>query len=100
MAVAVVQDFEGATLEQYDQVVEKMQLEPGGAGAPGGLFHWVTDTPTGIRITDVWHNQATFEQFAAEHILPTVAEVGVPNPPTVTFHQVHNYFTEGDGPSA
>ena len=32
MAVAVVMDFNGATLEQYDQVIEKMHLTPGCAG--------------------------------------------------------------------
>ena len=35
MAVAVQQDFSGATLDQYDQVVEKMGLTPRGPGAPG-----------------------------------------------------------------
>jgi len=32
MPVAVVMDFEGATLDQYDQVLEKMGLTPGGPG--------------------------------------------------------------------
>ncbi len=47
MAVAIVMEFDGATLEQYDRVVEKMGFVPGGAGAPGGLSHWVTRPMTG-----------------------------------------------------
>ena len=37
MAVAVQIDFPGATLDQYDQVIEKMGLKPRGPGAAGGI---------------------------------------------------------------
>ena len=95
MAVAVVLVFEGATLAQYDQVVEKMGFSPGGAGAPGGLFHWVTKTDDGIRVTDVWEDRETFERFAQEQIGPYTEEVGVPNPPEISIFEVHNYLTAG-----
>jgi hypothetical protein len=95
MAVAVQLDFPGATLEQYDQVVQKMGFRPRGAGAPGGLFHWVTKTDTGIQVTDVWESREQFEQFSKEKIRPLTAEVGLTSPPQVTFFQVHNYLTEG-----
>jgi hypothetical protein len=64
MAVAVVMDFEGATLDQYDQVVAKMGLSAGGAGPPGALFHWVTETDGGVRVTDVWETREQFDRFA------------------------------------
>ena len=95
MAVGVVMTFAGATLDQYDQVIEKMGFSPGGAGAPGGLFHWVTQTDDGIQVTDVWQNREQFEQFAEEQIGPHTAEVGIPSPPEVSFHEVHNYLTAG-----
>ena len=95
MAVGVVLEFEGATLEQYDQVIEKMGFSPGGAGAPGGLFHWVTATEAGIRVTDVWEDQETFERFADEQIGPITAEVGIPSPPSMSLYEVHNYLTAG-----
>jgi hypothetical protein len=94
MAVAVVLDFPGATLEQYDQVVAKMGLTPGGAGAPGGLSHWVTATDDGIRVTDVWETRERFDQFAAEEMGPGAAEFGL-GQPQMTFFDVHNYFTPG-----
>ncbi len=35
MAVAVVMDFTGGTVEQYDETIDKMGFEPGGRGAAG-----------------------------------------------------------------
>jgi len=95
MAVAVVLEFEGGTLEQYDQIIQKMGFSRGGAGAPGGLFHWVTKTDNGIRVTDVWEDQETFERFAQEEIGPKSAEVGITQEPKVSFFEVHNYLTAG-----
>ncbi|MDQ6806917.1 MAG: hypothetical protein M3065_18605 [Actinomycetota bacterium] len=95
MAVAVVLSFEGGTLEQYDEVIKKMGFTPEGAGGPGGLFHWVTATDTGIRVTDVWQTREDFERFAAEQIGPITQEVGIPAPPMTSFFEVHNYLTAG-----
>jgi hypothetical protein len=95
MAVAVVLDFPGGTLEQYDEVIAKMGLTPEGPGAPGGLGHWVTKTDDGIRVTDVWRTREEFDKFAAEQIGPITAEVGIPGPPQITFYDVHNYLTAG-----
>jgi hypothetical protein len=92
MAIAVVLEFAGATLDQYDQVIEKMGLTPGGPGPAGGLFHWVTATDDGIRVTDVWESREVFDQFAENQIGPVTAEVGVPGPPTMTFYDVHSYI--------
>jgi hypothetical protein len=95
MAVAAVLDFEGATLEQYDEVIARMNFSPGGPGAPGGMFHWCTATETGIRVTDVWESREQFDAFATDHIGPITASVGVPAPPTITMFNVHNYLTAG-----
>jgi hypothetical protein len=95
MAIAVEMDFPGATLEQYDQVLAKMGLTPGGAGAPGAISHWVTKTNDGIRVTDVWVSKEMYAKFAQEKIGPFAAEVGFPGEPEVRFHDVHNYFTPG-----
>ena len=92
MPVAVVLEFEDATLDQYDQVVEKMGFTPGGKGAPGGMFHWVTATDTGFRVTDVWESRETFERFSEEQIGPYSQEVGL-SEPTIEFIEVHNYLS-------
>ena len=95
MAVGVVLEFKGATVDQYDQVIEKMGFERGGPGAPGGMFHWITKTDDGIRVTDVWQTREQFESFAQEQIVPYAQEAGFPGPPEVTFYDVHNYLTDG-----
>ena len=95
MAVGVVIDFSGGTTAQYDQVIEKMGFAHGGAGAPGSLFHWITETPDGLRVTDVWQNREAFEKFAQEQIGPFTQEVGIPGPPDISVYEVHNYLTAG-----
>jgi hypothetical protein len=94
MAVAVQVEFDGATLEQYDQIIEKMGYQAGGKGAPGCISHWVTKTDKGIKVTDVWEKQQQFESFAQEQIGPNAQSVGV-GAPKVTFIDVHNYLTQG-----
>jgi hypothetical protein len=95
MAVGVVMEFEGATLDQYDQVIAKMGFSPGGAGPAGALFHWVAETADGIRVTDVWESREQFDRFAQEQIGPYAAEVGIPGPPEISYLDVHNHLTAG-----
>ncbi|HET7398255.1 MAG TPA: hypothetical protein VFJ94_07010 [Intrasporangium sp.] len=97
MTIAVVMDFEGASVEQYDEVIKKMNFTPGGPGAPGGLFHWVTAVDGGLHIVDVWETREQYEAFAQEQIGPLSAEAGIPGPPKLTFHDVYNYLTAGPG---
>ena len=94
MTIAVVQDFAGATLAQYDDVIEKMGITPGEQHPdPGCLFHWVTESETGIRVVDVWQDREQFDAWIAENVGPNALEAGFPNPPQNTFHEVHAYFT-------
>ena len=95
MAIGVELEFNGATLDQYDAVVQKMGFTPGGPGGPGGISHCCTKTDTGFRVIDVWESQEAFEHFAQEKIGPITADVGFPGPPKVTFFDVHNYLTAG-----
>lgn len=95
MAIAVQLDFEGATLAQYDEVCQKMGLTPAGPGPAGAISHFVTATASGMRVVDVWKTREEFEKFAAEQIGPYSQDVGIPNPPSIQFFDVHNYFTPG-----
>ena len=95
MAVAVEIDIVGGTLEQYDQVINKMGLRPGGpGGGPGCLFQWVTKTDNGYRVVGVWETKAQCERFAQEKLEPITAETGFPGPSQITFYEVHNYLTK------
>jgi hypothetical protein len=95
MPVALTTEFAGATLEQYDQAIKSMGFTPGGPAGPGCLFHWVTATDDGIRVTDVWESREHYDKFEQETIIPKVQEVGFPNAPQTTFYDVHNHLTAG-----
>ena len=79
MAVAVEMNFRGATIEQYDEILGKMGLTPGGATPPGAISHWVAKTDDGMRVVDVWETREAYDQFAAEKIGPYSAEAGSPS---------------------
>jgi hypothetical protein len=95
MAVAIDMDFKGATVEQYDKVLELMGLTHGGPAAPHALFHWVTKTDDGIRVVDVWDSKEAFDTYAAEAIGPYTQQAGFPGPPELAYHDVYNYLTAG-----
>ena len=91
MPVAIEMEFEGATLDQYRQVMELMGLEDGGQAPPGALFHWASATDGGLRVVDVWESREAFEKFAQEQIGPYTAQAGIEGEPSMTFHDVDGY---------
>jgi hypothetical protein len=95
MAVGIELQFRGATLAQYDQVIQRMGFKPGGPGARGSLFHCAAKTEDGFRVIDVWESREQFERFSRDKIAPYTADAGMPEPPQITFFDVHNYLTKG-----
>jgi len=95
VVVAVQLDFRGVTIEQYDQMNERIGLLPGGPASPQELFHWVTKTDDGFRVVDVWESREAFEKFGREKLGPIYAEVGVAPPAEIQFFEVHNYLAGG-----
>ena len=98
MAVAFEMRFEGATLEQYDRVMELMGREgsPMDVAPEGAIFHWVAKTEDGIIVVDVWESDEQFNAFAAEQIGPFTQQAGIPAPPVVTRYAVHNTLGAGN----
>ncbi|MCI0686902.1 MAG: hypothetical protein L0Y54_06660 [Sporichthyaceae bacterium] len=86
MARAYILEFPGATAEQYDQVVEKMDL--GGHAPAGAVFHWSAITDDGLLVVDVWESAAEFEKFRAAKIVPITTEFGL-GTPKVREYDVH-----------
>ena len=86
MPVAFILDFPRGTLEQYDAVVEEMQL--GGRLPPGALFHVAGTGPSGdLRVIDVWETDDAFQAFADAQIRPLSAGQGL-DPPQMTRFEV------------
>ena len=78
MAIARVFDGKGWTPEQYDTLIERMNL--GGRSAPGVLYHWAAPTPQGIRAVDVYESREVADRLAQEKIGPLAMELGLPMP--------------------
>ena len=94
MATGVLLDFVGATLEHYDEVVERLGFLPGGPAAPAVPFQPVAASDDGIRVIDVWESREAFERFTREKVVPAFGELGVAPPPIQSI-EVHNYFSGG-----
>jgi len=94
MAVAVEMTFRGATLDQYDEVIQKMGLEQGGPTPPGAISHFAAKTDEGLRVIDVWESREAFDRFAQEEIGPRTREAGITEEPEMRFYEVHNYLTK------
>ena len=78
MAVAVQLDFQGGTLDQYDEINEILGSLPGGPLREHELFHWAAKTEGGFRVVDVWTSEEAFEKFEAETLRPAFQDVGIP----------------------
>jgi hypothetical protein len=87
MPHAFILRFPGGTLDQYDRVIEKMDL--GGQSPPGAHHHWAAQTDDGLLVVDVWETPEVFQAFADEKIGPLSAEEGL-SEPSVEHHEVHN----------
>jgi len=87
MALAFLLEFPGVTQEQYDQVIEKLQL--GGKTYQGGIFHVAGPMEGGWRVVDVWESQEAFDRFFQAKLGQALQEVGVA-PPQPKVWPVHN----------
>ena len=89
MAIVVLQDFSGVTLEQYDQLTAQLNL--GGHSPQGNLIHTAGLVEGQLRVVDVWESESAFNAFLA--ILgPLTQRAGVAAP-QVTIWPTHNMLT-------
>jgi hypothetical protein len=96
MAVAVTLTFLGQeALENYKKSLPLLGAASGGPHPdPSCLFHWATETGSGLTVTDVWESQEAFEAFAANKIEPVMKEVGIAQP-DIKFVPVASFLTAG-----
>jgi hypothetical protein len=78
MPVMYILDFKDGTADQYDAVIERMQL--GGRLPAGAIFHSAGPTDSGWRVVDVWETSDIFQRFAQEKIAPLSVEAGLGAP--------------------
>jgi hypothetical protein len=98
MAVALELSYNGpgATSANYNQLLQRLGVSPGGRHPdPDCLFHWIAETPSGFRVTDVWTSRAQFDEFVQNTIGPIAQQLGIPDPSRVNETQIANFLTAG-----
>jgi hypothetical protein len=95
MAILMILDIPGGTVEQYDKVNEAMGVDAD--NTPEGLISHVTGpTDDGLLIVDVWESEEALNRFVGERVMPAMQQVGVPEAmPRVM--PVHNRIDTGAG---
>jgi hypothetical protein len=86
MAVGMLQNLQGVTKDQYDQVNMKMfgQSPPPTDQLPDGLIvHSAGPSEGGWYIYDIWKSREAFQRFMDEQLSPAVREAfgDMPPPP-------------------
>jgi hypothetical protein len=88
MAIVMHNEQASSTLEQYDEVIRR--LEAAGHGAPPGRLHHCAfaHDDGSLGVVDIWESREAFEEFG-KTLMPIFGEIGM-DPGTLVFHQLHN----------
>jgi hypothetical protein len=97
MAVMMILDWQGVTVEQYEQVNEAMGVLTD-EDAPAGLIeHTAAVSGDGsLVIVDLWESQEALDRFFEERLGPAIEQVGI-EPAEPRLLPVHNTL-EGSAP--
>jgi hypothetical protein len=90
MAVAMLIEFPGGNISQYDRVISRLNLK--GRTYKGGLFHVAGATDDGVRVVDVWESQEAFDSFLKDKLGAALEAEGL-EPPQISTWEVHNSLT-------
>ncbi len=78
MAVMMILDVQGGTVEQYEKVNEILGVTDD-SDAPAGLIsHACAVTDGGILIADLWDSQESLDHFLHAGLGAAIAESGMP----------------------
>jgi hypothetical protein len=91
MAEALIEEFEGVTIDDYHKANRALGLDPAtGAGDwPAGLLsHTAAMADNTAIVIEVWDSQASHATFMAERLGPALAQVGLPAPSRVAWFSV------------
>jgi hypothetical protein len=99
MAVLMMMDLPGVTIEQYEQMNDRLGIHSADDLPEGCLAHAAGASGDGIEIIDVWESAEAFEEFVEHRLVPASEGLDLPQPePSV--HPVHNRIPAGRGETA
>ena len=99
MAVMVIIESPGVTVEQYDQVNEAMGISRV-ADVPGLISHVAGQTDDGLLVVDVWESAEAFKGFVEGRLMPAFEQVGVSGDAEPQVMPVHKHIPNGAGANA
>jgi hypothetical protein len=90
MAFVAVIEIPGLRTDQYDAVIERMQVVT--RPSPGIYLHICALTDEGLRITELWDSEEGFRSFIEERMFPAAAELGIQADPVISVKPLHFLF--------
>jgi hypothetical protein len=87
MAIGLLMEFPVMGQEQYDAVIDELEL--GGLMPAGGISHIAGPTETGWRMVEVWESQEAFDLFFRDRLHQALHHAGI-EPPQVDAWPVYN----------
>lgn len=93
MAVCIVMEFPGMNADQYEALMNVLELRGINPAWPQGVIsHVVGFTSEGAYVVDVWQSQQVFNDFVEKRLRPALQVVGgLPEPRVITFDVYKSY---------
>jgi hypothetical protein len=93
MATAMLMAWRGVTREQYQQVLDRLDLD---VNPPqGGIFHVAGSDSDTLRVLDLWESEDAWNWFLKTRLQPALQEMGLPGQPDIRLYPVRNIYTPG-----
>ncbi len=96
MAIAFLIEFSGVTSDQYDRVLERLDL--GGKLEVGQRYHVAGPTDDGFRVVGVWDSPDDFDRFFKAKLGAALEAEGVSKPNVSAWPVHHTLDPSGSGP--
>ena len=93
MTIAIFMNLAGVSSEQYEAVMEALDLDQN--PPQGVLLHVASFTGDGLRVVDVWESSDEFDRFNASRLAAAVKHASIDSEPVVEVLAVHNIFAPG-----
>src|SRR3954454_6109474 len=78
MAIGVIIEFPGGTIEQYEAVTR--ELDARNNPPAGNLFHAAGQAEGVLRLIEVWESQEALDAFVRDRLGAALRAVGTPEP--------------------
>jgi heme-degrading monooxygenase HmoA len=99
MAVLMMLEVPGGTVEQYERVNEILEISDDGDAPDGLLYHVAARSDDGIVIADLWRSREDVERFFDERAGAAIAEAGMPDAEPLIAEVHHHSPGSGSEPA-